>query len=191
MSEHDRIRWDERYSRAAPVPVEAIGLPGAFARYEDVFPTVGRAYDLGCGQGTVAVWLARRGMRVWGYDVSEVAIDRARDLARRSGISDRCRFDVADLDHGLPGGADVDVIVCHKFRDRRLDRDIVARLAPGGLLAISALSQVGAAGGSFRVVAGELRACFAELDIIDEGDGGDQAWLLARAPRSGIRKNPK
>jgi hypothetical protein len=76
-------------------------------------------------------------MNVRGFDVSPVAIGQARDLARRSRVSDRCRFDVVDLDHGLPTGPPVDVIVSHKFWDRRLDRAILGRLAPGGLLAIT------------------------------------------------------
>ncbi|PQM45097.1 hypothetical protein C1Y40_04747 [Mycobacterium talmoniae] len=74
------------------------------------------------------------------------------------------------------------IILCHKFRDRRLDRAIIARLAPGGLLAISALSEVGAAAGPFRASAGELPAAFADLELVDAGEGGGEAWLLARAP---------
>ncbi len=119
---------------------------------------MGKALELACGQGLAAVWLARRGMDVWGVDVSGVAISQARDLARRSGVGNRCRFDVVDLDGGLPAGPPVDLVLCHKFRDGRLDREIIRRLSRGGLLAISALSEVGAAPGPFRVGPGELRA---------------------------------
>jgi 2-polyprenyl-3-methyl-5-hydroxy-6-metoxy-1,4-benzoquinol methylase len=146
-----------------------------------VFPTAGHALDLACGQGLGAVWLARRGLDVWGLDVSPVAIGQAQDLARRSGVGDRCQLAVIDLDHGLPVGPPVDVILCHKFRDRRLDRAIVGRLAPGGLLAITALSEVGATPGPFRVAPRELLAAFAELDLIAAGEGQGEAWLLARA----------
>ncbi len=161
--------------------MSAIEPPNILAHHADLFPTAGRALDLACGPGLGAVWLARRGLEVRGLDVSSVAIDQARDLARLAGVGDRCHFDVFDLDDGLPAGAPVDVILCHKFRDRRLDRAIVERLAPGGLLAIAALSEVGAASGPFRAVPGELPAAFADLEQIaaDEGDG--QAWLLARA----------
>ena len=127
------------------------------------------------------MWLARRGLRVWGCDVSPAAISQARDLAHRNGTGDRCRFDVVDLDDGLPAGPPVDVILCHKFRDRRLDRAIIERLAPGGLLAIAVLSEVGAAPGPFRAAPGELPAAFAELDVVAAGEGQGHAWLLARA----------
>ena len=136
---------------------------------------------MACGQGLGTVWLARRGLYVWGLDVSPVAIAQARDLAERIGVGDHCRFDVVDLDESLPAGPPVDVILCHKFRDRRLDQAIIGRLAPGGLLAIAVLSEVGAAPGPFRAVAGELPAAFGELDLVAAGEGDGHAWLLARA----------
>ncbi len=127
------------------------------------------------------MWLARRGLDVWGFDVSAVAIGHAREVARLTGVSDRCRFDVFDLDDGLPGGPPVDLVLCHKFRDRRLDQAIVGRLAPGGLLAIVALSEVGAAPGPFRAAPGELPGAFAQLEHIAVGEADGHAWLLARA----------
>ena len=177
----DRRRWDERYASQGPVPVAAVEPPSAFAAYAEIFPTTGQALDLACGQGFGTVWLARRGMEVLGLDISRVAISQARDLARRSGVDDRCRFDVVDLDAGLPAGSPVDVVLCHRFRDRLLDRAIVERLAPGGLLAIAALSEVDATPGPFRAAPGELRAAFAELDLVAAGEGQGHAWLLARA----------
>ncbi|MFZ1179700.1 MAG: class I SAM-dependent methyltransferase [Mycobacterium sp.] len=181
MAEADRRRWDERYATQGPPPGSAVAPPNVLARCADVFPTAGRALDLACGQGLGAVWLALRGLEVLGLDISPVAVDQARDLAQRSGVGDRCRFDVVDFDDGLPAGLSVDVILCHKFRDRRLDQAIVERLAPGGLLAIAALSEVDATPGPFRAAPGELPAAFAELDLVAAGEGQGYAWLLARA----------
>jgi 2-polyprenyl-3-methyl-5-hydroxy-6-metoxy-1,4-benzoquinol methylase len=181
MAERDRLRWDERYSAQEAPAVSAVEPPEILARHAEVFPTAGTALDLACGQGIGAIWLARRGLEVWAFDISPVAIGQARDLARRSGVSDRCRFDVVDLDEGLPGGPPVDVILCHRFRDGRLDQAIIERLAPGGLLAIAVLSEVGAAPGPFRAAAAELPAAFAELTPVAAGEGEGHAWLLARA----------
>ncbi len=181
MTAEDRHRWDERYASQEPAPVAAVEPPSSFAAWADMFPTSGKAIDLACGRGLGSVWLARRGMDVLGIDVSSVAVGQARELARRSGVDERCRFEVVDLDDGLPSGPAVDVIVCHRFRDRRLDRAIIGRLAPGGLLAIAALSEVGAEPGPFRVKPGELAAAFAEMDVVVAGESRGQAWLLARA----------
>ncbi|KLO41024.1 SAM-dependent methyltransferase [Mycobacterium nebraskense] len=186
MAEADRQRWDERYATKAPPTVDAVGPPEFLAPHAELLPTAGRALDLACGPGLTAVWLAMRGLRVEGLDVSPVAVAQARGLARRAGVSDRCHFEVVDLDDGLPGGPSADVIVCHRFRDRRLDRAMIERLAPGGLLAIAVLSEVGAAPGPFRAVAGELPAAFAELDLVAADEGEGVAWLLARARHEGL-----
>ncbi|AQT78702.1 SAM-dependent methyltransferase [Mycolicibacterium litorale] len=178
MAETDRLRWDDRYAgRAGAVA----GLPQLFARYADAFPTAGLALDVACGPGAVSAWLAGRGLTVLGVDVSPVAVEQARQLAASTGVGDRCRFEVADLDEGLPPGPRADVIVCHLFRDPRLYPAILSRLAPGGLLAIAVLSEVGAAPGGFRARAGELVAAFACLDTVASGEGGGEAWLLARS----------
>ena len=181
MAEGDRRRWDERYAAQGPPPVSGVEPPAFLERHADLFPTAGRALDLACGQGLAAAWLARRGLEVWGFDVSAVAIGQAREVARLAGVGERCHFDVFDLDGGLPAGPPADVILCHKFRDRRLDQAIIERLAPGGLLAIAALSEVGAAPGPFRAAPGELPAAFAGLNLVAAGEGDGNAWLLARA----------
>ncbi|MDF3338107.1 class I SAM-dependent methyltransferase [Mycolicibacterium septicum] len=181
MSEKDRVRWDAAYtSRGGPAGEPA--PPPAFAAHTDAFPARGTALDLACGQGLGSVWLARRGLDVWGVDVSAIAVEQATELAARCGVASHCRFDVVDLDDGLPPGPRVDVVICHRFRDSRLDDPIVKRLAPGGLLAVCALSEVGAAPGRFRAAPGELVSAFAGLDVIAAGEGDGEAWLLARLP---------
>jgi SAM-dependent methyltransferase len=181
VTRKDQRRWDERYASQGPPSADAVGPPGVFADFADAFPTTGRALDIACGRGGATVWLARRGLDVVGFDVSAVAIAQARELAAHSGVDERCRFDAVDLDDGLPDGPPVDVILCHRFRDRRLDHAFIERLAPGGLLATAALSEVGAEPGPFRAAPGELAVAFAGLDVIAAGEGHGQAWLLARA----------
>lgn len=180
MADADRTRWDQRYAGRGQVTTGDVALPVAFAPYTGHFPTAGHAVDLACGAGAAAAWLAQRGMRVWGCDVSPVAIAQAAELAARCGQSERTVFAVVDLDNGLPPGRPADVLLCNKFRDPRLDEAMIHRLAAGGLLAISVLSEVGASPGPFRARPGELLEAFAALDVIaaDEADG--EAWLLAR-----------
>ena len=182
MADTDRAHWDDRYRGADPVLLDQIGPPARFAPHEHLFPTSGRALELACGTGRTAAWLAARGLDVTAVDVSSVAIAHAEDLVRRAGLAARCHFVVADLDDGLPPGPPVDVVVCNLFRDARLDDAIVERLAPGGLLAIAVLSEVGAAPGRFRARPGELLDAFGALDVIDAGEEDGVAWLLGRRP---------
>ncbi len=176
VSATDRLRWDDRYARRGPPGADAVG-PGVLAVQTDEVPTQGTALDLACGQGGTAVWLAARGLRVLGVDVSPVAIAQAEDLAEQTGMAGRCRFGVADLDDGPPDGT-FDVVVCQRFRDPRLDRVLVDRLAPGGLLAVSALRH-----GRFGASAEQLRDAFAALDIVDAGESDGIARLVGRTSR--------
>ena len=155
-------------------------LPQVFASIEQLFPVEGSALEIGCGRGELSVWLALRGMEVLGVDVSPVAIEFAEELALRSGVADRCKFEVWDLDDGLPPGPPVDLVVCHMYREPRLDRELVERLEPGGLLAMASLSEVGAGPGRFRALPGELRHAFAQIELLAEGEGDGVAWLLGR-----------
>lgn len=180
MSDLDRARWDRRYADRPTLSVDDVALPPVFQPFSDAFPTTGHAVELACGRGGAAVWLALRGMDVRGYDVSAVAIAQAGALADRCEVAASCHFEVVDLDNGLPAGPPADVLICNKFRDARLDKSIVDRLAGGGLLAISALSEVGANPGSFRATAGELTQAFDGLDKIAAQEAYGEAWLLAR-----------
>ncbi|MGE2833267.1 class I SAM-dependent methyltransferase [Mycobacterium sp. SMC-4] len=182
MTEADRQRWDQRYTQRGCAHHDEVALPTPFRDFADIFPTAGSALDLACGRGGAAVWLALRGLNVSGYDVSGVAVSQAREWAVRTGCAERCHFEVLDLDGGLPAGPPADVIICSRYRDARLDDALIARLAPAGLLAISALSEVGAEPGRFRVARGELARAFGELEELAAGEGDGLAWVLARKP---------
>lgn len=55
----------------------------------------GDAIDLGCGEGIDSIWLAARGWRVVGVDLSATAIDRARELTADAGVV--VEFQVGDV----------------------------------------------------------------------------------------------
>jgi 2-polyprenyl-3-methyl-5-hydroxy-6-metoxy-1,4-benzoquinol methylase len=116
MSEDDRQHWDTRYAQGGIATVGDHGPPPAFASARHLFPSEGLALDTACGRGRASVWLALRGMDVIAVDVSPVAIDLGRELASLSGVADRCRFAVHDLDQGLPESPPMDLVLCHKFR---------------------------------------------------------------------------
>ena len=172
---------DARHAEAGIAAVD-VSPPPVFAPIEHLFPVEGSALEIASGCGELSVWLALRGMDVHGVDVSPVAIELAQGLALRSGVADRCRFEVWDLDDGLPPGPAVDLVVCHMYREPRLDRGSIERLAPGGLLAVASLSEVGGGPGRFRALPGELRRAFADLELLAVGEGDGVAFLVGRKP---------
>lgn len=87
--------------RLGITPWERAGREGAeqfsalLAREETGGPPYGRALDVGCGRGSHAVELARRGWDVTGVDIVPRALRSARDLAREAGVT--ARFVEADV----------------------------------------------------------------------------------------------
>jgi 2-polyprenyl-3-methyl-5-hydroxy-6-metoxy-1,4-benzoquinol methylase len=181
VSAADRDRWDARHAVATGGVARP---PDALRGRLDLLPSSGRALDLACGRGAVATWLARRGLRVDGVDVSPAGLAAAAELARRAGVTGRVRWWLHDLDRGLPAGCagPYDVVVCQRFRDPALYAPTAARLAPGGLLAVSVLSEVEEDPGPFRARPGELRAAFGHLEVLAHQEGGGEAVLVARRP---------
>ncbi len=178
MSEDDRRHWDERWQRSGMAPIGFRGPPPEFEAFESLIPTSGLALEVACGRGRGAVWLADRGLEYLGVDISPVAVDLARRLTERLGLSDNCSFKVHDLKDGLPTGPQVDVLFCYKYRQRNLDRPMINRLKRRGILLIATLSEVGAGPGSHRVRSGELPDAFAALSIKAHGEGAGMAWLI-------------
>src|SRR5439155_10121069 len=76
--------WDARYSERDGAMWS--GRPNGRLVAEVADLTPGRALDVGCGEGADAIWLARRGWTVTAIDVSDVAVQRAREAATSAGV---------------------------------------------------------------------------------------------------------
>ncbi len=131
--------WDGRYGEH---PQLWSGQPNR-ALVETVADLpVGRALELGCGEGADAVWLAEQGWRVTAVDVSATAIDRGRALAaRRELLDEQIQWVVADLATWRPSGM-VDLVTsCFLHSPVELPRvEVLRRVAacvvPGGHLLV-------------------------------------------------------
>jgi SAM-dependent methyltransferase len=182
VSGGDRARWDARHGAAQPSSAAPPGALAGAAELAACLPVSGRALDVACGRGGVAVWLARRGLMVDAVDISPVGLAAAARLAASVGVAGRVRWVTHDLDAGLPADCrgPYDVVVCQLFRDPSRYTDLAAALAPGGVLAITVLSEVDAGPGPFRAPAGELRAAFSNLETLLDRERDGEATLLAR-----------
>jgi SAM-dependent methyltransferase len=181
VTAEDRDRWDARHA----VVVDDVPMPPDELRGRaELLPDGGRALDVACGRGAVSVWLAERGYRVDAVDVSPVGLAAGVALARRSGVADRVRWWAHDLDAGLPVGCagPYDLVVCQRFRDPARYPQLAGRVATGGLLVITVLSEVDAGYGPWRAAPGELRAAFGRLEVLAAREGDGEAGLVARRP---------
>jgi SAM-dependent methyltransferase len=105
--------------------------------YEGIDGTV--ALDYCCGNGEVGVEMAAKGAgKVWGIDISQVAVENATALAAAHGVGSRCEFKVMDAEHTEFGDSTFDVI--HEYGAlHHLDLDAAFKelsriLKPGGKL---------------------------------------------------------
>lgn len=73
--------WNEVYERDDPAPWDIGGPQPAFVELAESGDVEGRVLDAGCGTGTHALWTAERGHPTVGADVSEAAVERARERA--------------------------------------------------------------------------------------------------------------
>lgn len=100
--------------------------------------------DVGCGDGDLAVDLARRGAHVTGIDASEAMIAAARQRARRAGVDIACQVATAQALPFPPARFDIVAavtILCFVKDAQPVFHEIARVLRPGGDLVIGELGK--------------------------------------------------
>jgi 2-polyprenyl-3-methyl-5-hydroxy-6-metoxy-1,4-benzoquinol methylase len=128
--------WNERFS----VPEFIFGTePNAYlSRQERLLKPGLRALAVADGEGRNSVWLAKLGLKVDAFDISSVAIDKARKLAHDAAVE--VNYQVCDCDawNRSPAPYDLVVAIFIQFADPALRCRLFERMAqalkPGGLL---------------------------------------------------------
>jgi S-adenosylmethionine-dependent methyltransferase len=171
-----------------------------------------RIIDLGCGQGTQALRLARRGYHVTGVDASADLLARfERDLAaERAGVRGRVRVERGLLeDYAERAGVSrFPAVLCHGVLMYSADpgpalRTIAALTAPGGM--VSLLVRNGDALAMRPGLLGDWAACaeafgsdrlpavaapaelLVDLDVVHPGHGPVTAGIRHRQPEPAYR----
>ncbi|MFB6555484.1 class I SAM-dependent methyltransferase [Streptomyces sp. NPDC056405] len=130
--------WEARYRDTDRV---WSGRPNALLVREASDLAPGIALDLGCGEGADAVWLASRGWRVTGVDISGTALDRAAGHAANAGVGDRVAWERHELGRSFPEGS-FDLVSVHflqspvELDQQAVLRDAARAVADGGTLLI-------------------------------------------------------
>jgi tellurite methyltransferase len=129
-SQDSKTQWDEKYSR----PTFIFGKsPAAFlAENYQYIPFEGTVLDMGMGEGRNAVFLAQKGYKVTGIDISSVAVKKAYLLAQEFGV--KIKGVVASLKEYKIQPNSFDAIVCFYYVDKSLVEKIKTWLKPGGVL---------------------------------------------------------
>lgn len=135
----DAKEWNDRYAETSLLWSAA---PNRWVAGELADVPVGRALDLGAGEGRNARWLAARGFTVTAVDFAKVALDRGRQQAEAAQFpSERITWIEADLVDYRPTPFDFDVVIIAYVQMPEESRRIVtaravAAVAPGGVLLV-------------------------------------------------------
>ncbi len=111
--------------------------------HENAFllPSAGRALDLACGLGANAVFMAKQGLDVSAWDISEVALEQLQAVADLRNLSITTQIIEITCASSMPEEC-FDIIVVSRFLDRALTNAIIAMLKNGGLLFYQTYTQI-------------------------------------------------
>jgi SAM-dependent methyltransferase len=194
------VRWLEApWSALGAAPVRGsparLWDPARFLEQAVAGLPRGVALDVACGTGRDAVYLALEGFDVEAWDHDDAALDRARDLARRHGVT--IRTVTADLESVEPPAfaeSRFAVVACFRYLHRPLFPALARALAPGGYLIYETFREGQERFGRprrprFLLRPGELREAFPGLEVLryeepSPAGGPITSRLLARRPGS-------
>jgi SAM-dependent methyltransferase len=123
----------------------------------------GRALDVGMGQGRNALFLARQGWQVTGFDVSAVGIGKAREAAAAEGL--RVQAVHASDEEFNFGREEWDLIAILYAIEKRSVFKVKDALRPGGLVVVEGAHRE-ASGGEWEFASNELLGIFQGFTIL-------------------------
>jgi 2-polyprenyl-3-methyl-5-hydroxy-6-metoxy-1,4-benzoquinol methylase len=187
--EQDRSRWDSLFDKTQGY---VFGKEPAAILKEtiDILP-VGRALDIAMGEGRNAVYLAKKGFVVDGVDLSEVAIRKAKRLAKENEVT--ISTQQADLNTYVIPPDTYEVIINIDFLLRSLIPQMKRGLKRGGVIVFENMTieqlknpQGEGVRQDYLLKMGELKELFKEFQIVHYAETNDgkvaKASLIAVKP---------
>ena len=145
-AEKGRLMWGEE-------PSPGVVMFSDFLKRKKMYAAT--ILDSGCGEGRNSIYLAKQGFRVYGLDISSVAINRAKEWAKKENLSGRVHFDVGDVskmkfrDNFFDAAIDINTM--NFVRDKKAYVAELSRvLKPEGYLLLEVLSEKNRAHGLSR-----------------------------------------
>ncbi|MEH0861875.1 MULTISPECIES: class I SAM-dependent methyltransferase [Halobacteriovorax] len=122
--------WDKKFANHDYIYGKS---PAQFlAKNYQFIPRGSTVLDIGMGEGRNAVFLATKGYKVTGVDISSVAIEKSLKLARQAGV--RIKTIHKSVDHLKIADNSLDAIICFYFVDREISEKLKKWLKPGGVI---------------------------------------------------------
>jgi SAM-dependent methyltransferase len=130
----------------------------------------GKALDIGIGEGRNALFLATQGWEVTGFDISDVGVKLAQEVAQKKGLKLEAFVEDADrFDYGKQRWDLVVGMYMHAVITRNAEK-IMEALKPGGILVVEGfhrdLNRRGVQGEYFGYQSNELLKAFARLRVL-------------------------
>jgi len=177
--------WDTLYSNATINDSDLLNCAEILSENAFLLPPKGKAFDLACGMGANATFLARHGLAVTAVDISKVAIDKLSTYASSNALDINAY--VQNIDPKSIPKCAFDVIVVSRFLDRRLSDAIIDALKPDGLLFYQTFTKEKTTPTSpnnpnYLLNRNELLTLFSSLQVILYRENG-----LVGLPGSGLR----
>ncbi len=177
-------KWDEKYqtqlaknSKNAKIPSPA-SLPESawvLKQHAEYLPLKGRALDLASGLGGNALFLAKCGLKVEAWDISDIALTHLNNLAAVNRLP--IQPTLVDLEQILFPFQQFDVIVVSRYLNRSLFPQIEQALKPNGLIYyqtfLAPIQENAPKNPDYYVKSGELSQSFVNMTTELYGEG----WL--------------
>lgn len=130
MSSALQQKWDTHFAHAT------INTPAnpcfVLKNHSQLLPFRGQAMELACGLGGNARFLARCGLKVDAFDISDNALTILNNYASAHHLS--IQPTIADLEQMLLPYQKYDVIVVSRYLQRNVFKQLISALKPNGLL---------------------------------------------------------
>jgi cyclopropane fatty-acyl-phospholipid synthase-like methyltransferase len=174
--------WDETYQKIPPLELPwNAGMADGDLRdlLEKGALPPGKAWDLGCGPGNDAAYLAQKGWKVTAVDIAPTALDLARETARKAGVEGTITFLHSDV-LALQAAGDAQLVHdrgCFHTLPSKLwgdyDRMAAGLLKKGGTLALKVFSHRMPPGfGPYRFTPEEIQKVFGrDFELMDVKEG--------------------
>jgi len=92
----DKYYFDEEYKKSKGF-LWGMQISKPFAEFEKLLKRKSKVLDLGCGEGRIAVYLAKKGHNVTAVDISETGIKRLNEFTKKEKL--KVKTEVADLEN--------------------------------------------------------------------------------------------